>query len=325
MTAHEVRATREVRALGAAALAWVSAHREGFALGDDALAEHGNVNTTWKPLGELAQVCVCVRRHTDPADPLHVLASDLLSFTWQQTGRGALFVELQRLEPFATYPLEIYAAFASAGLRHAGYESATATVARTRGWHLTEQEPNRRMSVLNSERRSGLPEHEDMPLALRRTWLAGLPEPWTFELAAGYTLTHVIFHLTDWGLTPQAVPPPVAAYLRHWLAPWLDTCLEDEQWDLSCELLAVASSLPGPPDLVLFQEAWARLSVAQNDSGAVPEVGGRGSRTTAPDFIDCYHSTLMTAFAAVLTVNRLRETAGDAETAAADGGLGVPG
>lgn len=221
MTAH-VRATREVRALGAAALAWVSAHREGFALGDDALAEHGNVNTTWKPLGELAQVCVCVRRHTAPADPLHVLASDLLSFAWQQTERGALFVELQRLEPFATYPLEIYAAFASAGLRHAGYESATATVARTRGWHLTEQEPNRRMSVLNSERRSGLAEHEDMPLALRRTWLAGLPEPWTFELAAGYTLTHVIFHLTDWGLTPRpyparrGLPPALArALARH--------------------------------------------------------------------------------------------------------------
>jgi hypothetical protein len=110
VTAHEVRATREVRALGEAALAWVSAHREQFALGDDALAEHGNVNTTWKPFGELAQVCVCVRRHTDPADPLHVLASDLLSFAWQQTGRGALFVELQRLEPFATYPLEVYAA-----------------------------------------------------------------------------------------------------------------------------------------------------------------------------------------------------------------------
>ncbi|MET8077584.1 hypothetical protein [Streptomyces sp. NPDC005303] len=326
MTAPAARATREVRDVGEAALTWVSAHRDGFTLGDDALAEHGNVNTTWKPLGELAQVCVCVRRHTDPADPLHVLASDLLSFAWQQTGRGALFVELQRLEPFATYPLEVYAAFASAGLRHAGYERAAATVARTRSWRVTEQEPNRRLSVLNSERRGGIPEHDDMAPALSRTWLAGLPEPWTFELAAGYTLTHVIFHLTDWGLTPQSVPAPVADYLHHWLAPWLDTCLEDEQWDLSCELLAVASSLPGPPERALFEEAWARLSVAQDDSGAVPEVGARGSRTTAPAFIDCYHSTLMTAFAAVLTLNRLREAAGDeAGSAAVDGGQGVRG
>ncbi|WP_330267252.1 DUF6895 family protein [Streptomyces griseorubiginosus] len=313
--APEVRPARGVRELGEAALRWVSAHRDGFALDEDALAEHGDVNTTWKPLGELAQVCVCVRRHTERTDPLHVLASDLLAFAWQQTGRGALFVELQRLEPFATYPLEVYAAFASAGLRHDRYENATATVARTRGWQVTEQEPNRRLSVLNSERRSGLPEHGDMGRALERTWLAGLPEPWTFELAAGYTLTHVIFHLTDWGLTPRAVPPPVADYLRHWLPPWLDTCLEDEQWDLGCELLAVASSLPGPPERALLQESWARLAVAQDDTGAVPEVGGRGSRTTAPAFLDCYHSTLMTAFAAALTLDRLR---------AADG-QGVPG
>jgi len=314
--AAEVRPARGVRDLGEAALTWVSAHRDGFALDEDALAEHGNVNTTWKPLGELAQVCVSVRRHTGRTDPLHVLASDLLSFAWQQTGRGALFMELQRLEPFATYPLEVYAAFASAGLRHDRYESATATVARTRGWHVTEQEPNRRLSVLNSERRSGITPHGDMARALERTWLAGLPEPWTFELPSGYTLTHVVFHLTDWGLTPRAVPPQVADYLRHWLPPWLDTCLEDEQWDLCCELLAVASSLPGPPERALLDEAWARLSAAQDDSGAVPEVGGRGSRTTAPAFLDCYHSTLMTAFAAALTLDRLR--------GAAAGGRGGP-
>ncbi|MER7576934.1 hypothetical protein [Streptomyces sp. NPDC126514] len=322
MTAREVQGTRQVRRLGEAALAWVSAHRDGFRLGEDALAERGQVNFTWKPLGELAQVCVCVRRHTDPADPLHVTASDLLAFAWQQTGSGALFAELQRLEPFATYPLEVYAAFASAGLRHTGYESATATVARTRGWQVTEQEPNRRMSVLNSERRSGVPEHGKMPEALQRTWLSGLPEPWTFEGAAGYTLTHVVFHLTDWGLTPEAVPPPVAAYLRHWLPPWLDTCLEGEQWDLSCELLAVASSLPDPPEPAMVQDAWARLAVAQDDSGAVPEVGaGRGGRSTAHEFTGCYHSTLMTAFAAVLTLDRLREAAGDG--AAARGGQGA--
>jgi hypothetical protein len=41
-----VQTTREVRDLAEAALTWVSAHRDGFALGDDALAEHGNVNTT---------------------------------------------------------------------------------------------------------------------------------------------------------------------------------------------------------------------------------------------------------------------------------------
>ncbi|MFD7714181.1 DUF6895 family protein [Streptomyces sp. NPDC059786] len=312
MTARGTRAARPVREVGEAALDWVFAHRGEFRLDEDALAAHGDVNASWKPLGELAQVCVSVRRHTAPDEPVHQKASALLEFAWEETGRGALFHELQRLEPFATYPMEVYAAFASAGLRHPRYESAAATVARTRGWRMTEQEPNRRLSVLNSERRSGIPPHDDdLAGALRRTWLGGLPEPWTFERAAGYTLTHVVFHLTDWGFVPDGLPPDVAAYLRQWLPPWLDTCLEHEQWDLTCELLAVAASLPGPPDRAVLAESWARLAAAQDAAGAVPEIGpGPGGRAAAPGFRACYHSTLMAAFAAALTADRLRQDTG---------------
>ncbi|MFD9204371.1 DUF6895 family protein, partial [Streptomyces anthocyanicus] len=150
-----------------------------------------------------------------------------------------------------------------------------------------------------------------------------LPEPWTFERAAGYTLTHVVFHLTDWGLTPLGIPPQVADYLHQWLPPWLDTCLEDGQWDLSCELLAVAGSLPGPPDLTMLRDSWAKLARAQDPSGAVPEVGsGREGHPVADDFAGCYHSTLMTLFAAVLTDDRLRAHA-TAATAGTGTGAGA--
>lgn len=298
-----------IRRVGGAALRWLSDNRDGFRLGDDALEADGDVNRSWKPLGELAQLCVSVRRHTHPGDPLHRIASDLLTFAWQQTGQGSLFLELHRLEPFATYPLEVYAAFASAGLRHTGYEKAAAPVVRTRGWQMTEQEPNRRLSVLNSERRSGFPLHGECGEALRRTWLGALPEPWMFEGPAGYALTHVIFHVTDWGHTVWHVPPPVAAYLATWLPPWLDTCLEDEQWDLSCELLAVAASLPRPPSRSLVEEAWGALAGAQDASGALVEVGpGRRGKTYPHTFLTCYHSTLVAVFAAVLTLSRLGET-----------------
>jgi hypothetical protein len=288
---------------------WLSDNRDGFQLGDDALEADGEVNRTWKPLGELAQVCVCVRRHTRPGEPLHRIASDLLTFAWRQTRHGSLFFELHRLEPFATYPLEVYAAFASAGLRHTAYEKAAAPVVRTRGWQMTEQEPNRRLSVLNSERRSGFPLHGECAAALRRTWLGALPEPWMFERPAGYQLTHVIFHVTDWGHAVRHVPPPVAAYLADWLPAWLDTCLEDEQWDLSCELLAVAASLPRPPSRSLIEEAWGALAGAQDASGALVGIGpGRRGEAYPHNFTTCYHSTLMAVFAAALTLSRLGET-----------------
>jgi hypothetical protein len=296
--------TRRIRDVAAAALAWVSAHRADFALGEDALTADGQVDLTWKPLGELAQTCVSVRSCTPPSDPLHTCASDLLAFAWRQTGRGELFLRLQRTEPFATYPLEVYSVFAGAGLRHPGYETAAATVARSRGWRLTEQEPTRRLGLLNAERRCGIHRPERSAQALSRTWLGGLPEPWTFERASGYALTHVVFHLTDWGRTTQGVPDELAGYLTDWLPPWLDTCLDAGMWDLACELLIVAASLPRPLDAAALRDTWTRIARAQHDSGALPLVAPDPAADPEPDFVHGYHATLMLAFAAALTVAR---------------------
>ncbi|MEU7281094.1 hypothetical protein AB0A69_20250 [Streptomyces sp. NPDC045431] len=298
----------DLRGVGEAALGWISGNRADFRLGDSALDPGADVNRIWKPLGELAQVCVCVRRYSPPGTPLHDAATDLLAFAWRETGEGELFLDLQRLEPCAMYPLEIYAAFASAGLRHPGYEEFASAIARTRGWRATEQHPTRLLSVLNSERRTGLPDHEEMSAALGRTWLGALPEPWLFETTAGYATTHVVFHLTDWGRATDGVPPWLADYLETWLPPWLDTCLDDRQWDLSCELLAVAASLPRPPERAAITAAWAELAGAQDASGALVEVGPTRHRPALPHgFAHRYHSTLMAAFAAALTLARLAE------------------
>ncbi|WCE01177.1 hypothetical protein PGH47_38175 [Streptomyces sp. HUAS 31] len=329
----------DIREVGAAAFAWLSAHTADFALDEDAFTEDAHVDVTWKPLGELAQTCQSVRTHLPPSDPLHGCASDLLRFAWQQTGRGELFLRLQRSEPFATYPLEVYSVFAAAGLRHPGYEAAAATTARTRGWRLTEQDPTRRLGVLKAERRSGIERPDESAQVLRRTWLGGLPEPWTFERSSGYALTHVVFHLTDWGRVPTGVPADLAAYLGHWLPSWLDTCLDATMWDLSCELLVVAGSLPAPPDLPTFRSAWTRIARAQHDSGALPQEGpGADTAGPEPDFLRCYHSTLMAAFAAAQTVKRLTGEGDDDIDAGGDGhrsragrartrhdGQGVPG
>ncbi|HET6860700.1 MAG TPA: hypothetical protein VFH94_26835 [Streptomyces sp.] len=289
------------RGVAEAAVTWVWEHREHFGLGPDALAADGNVNSTWKPLGELAQVCVPVLHHTPAGTLLHESAAGLLDFAWQQTEQGDVLHELQRLEPFATYPLEIYAAFASGGLRHAGFEQATALLAATRGWRHWEQVPTRKLGVLNSERRAGLAQHDTVAAALERTWLAGLAEPWVFDREVGYTLTHTVFHLTDWGHDARGLPPHLAAYLELWLPVWLATCLEDDQWDLSCELLAVAALLPHPLSSADAHTAWRTIAAAQPE-GALPEVGpGPLGRAVARDFAHCYHSTLMALFAGALT------------------------
>ncbi|QGV82934.1 DUF6895 family protein [Streptomyces ficellus] len=291
--------------LAGSALGWLSGNRTGFRLGDEALEPDTDVNRTWKPLGELAQMCLCVRRRTRPGTVPHDTASDLLCHAWRETRDGALLLAVQRLEPWAPYPLEVYAAFASAGLRNPAYERFAAGLVATRGWRTTEHLPNRLLSVLNSERRTGFTPHEATAAALRRTWLGGLPEPWTFERAAGYTLTHVVYHLTDWGDEPHRVPEDIADYLRIWLPVWIDGCVETQAWDLCCELLAVAASLPEPPPPELTDDAWQALALAQDASGALPEMGrGPNGEDVPRVFRNCYHSTLVAAFAATLTAAR---------------------
>ncbi|MFI9150531.1 DUF6895 family protein [Streptomyces sp. NPDC053367] len=306
----------DVRGVVDAALAWVSEERERFVLPDEALDSAGAVNTTWKPLGELAQVCSTALCHTAEADALHARAADLLAFAWKQTGQGELLLRQQRREPFSTYPLEVYAAFASAGLRYEPFVELSARLTETRGRRLVEQVPVRRLGVLFAERHCGRRPDGEVPDVLGRTWLGGLPEPWAFERLSGYALTHVVFHLTDWGRGGPGVPADLAGYLELWMPPWLDTCLDAGLWDLACELVAVAASLPvgpehtdsvgpggtGPGLCAAVDDAWAALAAAQRPSGAIPEEAGGGDGE--PAFIDCYHSTLMAAFAGVLTLGR---------------------
>lgn len=286
------------------ALEWVHGHQDSFRLPDDVLAPYTSVNRTLKPLGELTQLTFSIRERSAPGSERHRQASALLDFAWEQTGQGRLFLELLRGEPFTTYPLEIYAPFAAADLRHAGFEELAATVCGTHGWARLEQEPNRRLGVLNSERRVGLPPFGEPSAALARTWLGGLPEPWTFERTAGYGLTHVVFHLTDWGNAPHRMPAELDTYLAAWLPPWLDTCLDAEQWDLSCELLAVAACLPDDASynsLTRSIEAgWARIAGVQDAAGGFPEAGVGRPHEPPRDFANCYHSTLVAAFAATL-------------------------
>ncbi|MEW1614686.1 MULTISPECIES: DUF6895 family protein [unclassified Streptomyces] len=305
------------------ALAWTDAHRAGFALPDDVLEPHIQVNATLKPLGELAQLCSTVRAATAPGTPEHEVAGDLVTYAWERVEAGGLLLELLRNEPFAAYPYEIYAAFAGYGLRHEGFEALARPLTGTRSWAHTEQQANRQLGLINSERRVGVVSHTDAGAVLSRTWLGGLSEPWTFEGPSGYALTHTVFHLTDWGRLPDRVPERTDAYLRTWLPAWADGCVESGQWDLTGELLAVAASLPGPAPVELLDAVWPVLADVQHGSGCVPETGvpvreaepggpvqDAASRDPAPSdpypFIDCYHSTLVTAFAAALSLRSLR-------------------
>lgn len=286
-------------------LRWVQARKERFQLPEDVVGPHTDLNWTMKPLGELAQLTASICRHSDFGEERRRVAAELLEFAWRETRSGMLLLELFQAEPNSIYPLEIYAAFADMGLRNPRFEEFAEVVVRTRSWRQTEQDPTRRLGLRNAERRSGLRPQSSVATLLRRTWLGGLPEPWTFERGVGYDLTHTIFHLTDWGNAPRLVPSELDIYLQQWLPAWLDTCLDGEQWDLSCELLAVGASLPTPYPSCSHEPAWWRIAQARGADGALREEGAVAQDPDeATAFARCYHSTLAAAFAAVLTLER---------------------
>ncbi|MFJ3671184.1 DUF6895 family protein [Streptomyces sp. NPDC090106] len=275
------------------AVDWLVRARDSFRLPDDAVTD-ADRDRTWKPLGELAELSGYIAVAHPRAD-IRETARSLLDFAWQETARGELFAELMHREPYATYPVELYGAFARAGLRHPRADALAGVTTRLRTRAVPRDAPTRTLGVLRAEQRIGLTPHGDLDTELARTWLGSLPEPWALERRTAYGLTHDVFHVTDWGRARADMAPRTADYLRLWLPAWLECWLAEEEWDLAGELLAVAACLP---TAARHGTAWERLAAAQSTDGSIPENG------TLPQdlFRTCYHSTLVAAFAATLAL-----------------------
>ncbi|WP_329393432.1 hypothetical protein OHA45_05125 [Streptomyces lydicus] len=292
-------------------LGWLDGARGQFRLPANVTTD-ADPNLTLKPLGELAELTQLIGV-LHPREDIRHTARGLFAFAWNETRDGELFAELIRGEPFATYPVELYGVFAQAGLRHAEVDELVRTTTRLRGWRVAREDHTRTLGVLNAERRIGLRQHADFSAVLALTGLGGLPEPWALDRKAAYGVTHDVFHLTDWGRNRQRLSPELAQYLRLWLPSWLENWLDEQLWDLVGELLAVTACLPKAPH---DPAAWQRLADAQAADGSVPEMGAAPS-SDDPDelFTACYHSTLVTAFAATLA----RIAADEAEAGPAGG------
>ncbi|UVS78491.1 DUF6895 family protein [Actinokineospora sp. UTMC 2448] len=288
----------EVSGVAPAALRWLNAHRDDFRLPEEPEDPRHDRDVTLRPLGELARLIRVVLAQDVLGAEDRRLADELFAFAWRETGQGEVLAAIARREPFATYPLEIYAVFARAGLRHPGFDAQLRHITGTRAWRTAERGATRTLAVLGAEHDAGLPRHRDPLAALRETWLGGGAEPWSFTAEAGYAATHTVFHLTDWCTEPGGLTAELREHLRLWLPAWLTCSVEAGHWDLAGELLAVAAVLPEPMDVA---QAWAVLASAQGADGAVAETA---ELARDGGFRHHYHSTLVTAFSAALTVRR---------------------
>jgi hypothetical protein len=230
------------------------------------------------------------------------LARQLLDHAWRHTlDGGRMLVRAQRTEPVSPIPFEVYLPFKELGYSQPEVERAIRLNHRLESCAAFEMPPVRRLGLSAFQRRFGLTPRPPESEVVGSTWLGRTPEPWTVEGHIAYDITHTVFHLTDWGERPDALPSRIAEYLADWLPVWLDDWLDLQRWDLLGELLVVDACLPRP---TLDERAWAGFAAAQQPDGAMPAL--RTMPQGSPDevFDSVYHPTLVAAFASVLATSR---------------------
>ncbi|GAA4788874.1 DUF6895 family protein [Streptomyces ziwulingensis] len=293
--------TRLMHTVGVRALEWLWAHREGFRLETDVDPEVGFLER-FKPLGELALICKVIFREGVAGSHQATLARQLLDHAWRETlDGGTMLVRGQRTEPISPIPFEVYVAFKELGHSQPEVERAAAVNHRLDSWAAFETTPTRKLGLCAFQRRYGLTPRPPEAEALAGTWLAHTPEPWTVEGHIAYDITHVVFHLTDWGEKPGGLPPRIADYLATWLPVWIDDWLDLERWDLLGELLVVDACLPAP---TFDERAWEAFAAVQRPDGAMPAIRTMPEGDPEEVFDVVYHSTLVAAFASALATSR---------------------
>lgn len=288
--------------VGAAALEWISANRGYFRAREDADTAHLQIAERFKPIGELAVIGKVLFREGVAGSQQSETTRQLLEFAWRDLLEGGdLLAWMQHKEPLSPIPLELYMPFRELGYRHPGVEASARVARAMTSWTALETAPNRRLGLARVEARAGLPPSIPVADALQRTWLGRTPEPWSAEFHITYDVTHTVFHLTDWGEKPEALPTEIADYLALWLPVWTDDWAGMEHWDLLGELLVVDACLPRP---VLDPDIWQLYADAQRPDGAMPVQHTLPDLDPADTFDLAYHPTLVAAFASVLATSR---------------------
>ncbi|MFF5447049.1 DUF6895 family protein [Streptomyces sp. NPDC012888] len=291
------------------ALNWLhTTHQQGYGhLPPHATVDLADPDGAYKPLGEAALAASLVLRDGVAGSHDTQAARALIDSCWHQLQDGNLLYERQLRHLTLTDPLELYAHFARAGLRHRLLDELLADYAGLRAPDAMEVVPNRRLAVANARRIVGVGRDPDWQALAAATWLGATPEPWAVDWGTGYDITHTVFHLTDWGARPDDLPASMARYLRRWLPVWVDIWLEVGQFDLVGELLAVDACIGDP---VCGPKPWQQLAAVQQPDGLTPRDSDpiAGDEHTA--FKENEHTAVVAVISGTITLARTLGAAG---------------
>jgi hypothetical protein len=291
-------------------LSWIETHREQFALPRD--PPDPDDLFPLKVLAELARIAeVLARSPRLPAD-VRERVTALLRFAWEQFGEGRRFAAFLAARPYAVLG-SMYSIFERIGYVHADTRALLAQLS-TPGRVSARQFPPRSGPELSAPapfgkdgaavlgiglaqawRQIGLPSPWSEDRLFPLTWLSRQPEVATLSEGEAYSLTHVVFFMTDFGHRPDGLSGPCRQYLRERCPLWMESFHGKGNLDIYSELAAALASAGEP----VPTEVETRLRRAQADDGMLPGPGFRSRRRLAeiqdPErrfFLEHYHTTL---------------------------------
>jgi hypothetical protein len=269
MTAIDVIETR--------AIAWLLAHRDGFAT-----PRTGAAGGWIKANGELAMAAELHRPRP--------WADELIAAAWRALDGGQRLAAVSARAPaFVT----IYPPFSRCGLRAPALEQLLAD----REWLSQIPRVPLQLPIELTRRAIGLPPGWDVDELVRATSpLGARPVPGSLAPAGVYALTHTVFLVTEVGAAPERLAIANHEYLHDTLTAWLDVHHHRGDVELVAELAMVAACVGHP----IPAATWELLTAAQQRDGSV--VAKLGAEGTTFDAV--YHSTLTAVMATALAKRR---------------------
>ncbi|HXB55933.1 MAG TPA: hypothetical protein VN461_14195 [Vicinamibacteria bacterium] len=302
-------------------LSWIETHRGCFALppGPPDLDDLFPL----KVLAELARITEVLARSPRLSADVRERVTALSRFAWEQFGEGRLFTTLLSARPYVVLGT-MYSIFERLGFVHAETRALLAQLSGPGGVSVRQFPPRGApgmsapapfgkdgaavlaLGLALAWRQMGLPSPWSEEKLLPLTWLSHRPPVATLSDAEAYSLTHVVFFMTDFGDRPEGLDRECRQYLRERCPVWMEALRRGVNLDLYSELATVLACIGE----TLPPEVETLLRDAQADDGMLPGPGFRSQRrldaTADPDrrlFLENYHTTLagiLASFAATV-------------------------